>query len=155
MRVYILALVFLWVPFFGACAPNYSTDTKTHMCEQTVLYYGKFRDNPDKAEEYANLFTADGSFHLGKVETQGRNALIDRHITAHKNAVWLHNMGDSTFKDNGGKLTAESKVIVMTGPDSENLNTRIEAKYVDEFEIVAGDCKIKSRKTEIISQTAN
>ena len=92
MRTYTLSIAAALVPLLGACGQN--TPTIFERCEQTIRNYAVYRDDPAKAVEYANLFTENGSFTLGETTTQGQDALKSRHIAAHRNALWRHNMGE-------------------------------------------------------------
>jgi len=123
------------------------------LCKDTVKNYPEYRDNPDKAIEYSELFAADGTFILGDAITKGREALASRHQQSHSAAVWRHEVTDPIFRIEDGKIFAESSVVVETGPSFENLDTKIEATYSDEFIILGDDCKIKTRHAKVTTNT--
>lgn len=124
------------------------------LCSQTALDYGKFRDAPDAALQYADLFTPDGSFTLGGQVTQGRDALIARHQTSNQNQVWKHHPGVPVIAMSNGIITGTSKVIVQTGAKDGPMTTEITGEYADVFEISKGRCLIKTRDTKVTSRTS-
>ena len=123
------------------------------LCKATVENYPKYRDDPAKAIEYSELFTKDGTFILGDAMTKGREALVSRHEQSHSTAVWRHEVTDPIFRIENGKIFAESSVVVETGPSFDALNTKIEATYSDEFILLGGNCKIKTRRANVVTST--
>ena len=115
------------------------------LCETTISNYAKYRDNPETADLYANLFTDEGTFTLGPNTTTGRDALSARHTGSHQSATWQHKMGASQVSNDNGIINGVSNVTVKTSPkdDAKTIRT-ITADYIDTFEIVAGTCLIKS-----------
>jgi len=142
-----------------ACAQK---TTPYELCEQTVRDYALLRDDPAKAEPYAELFTETGSFELGGNIVKGREALTQRHIASHQNAAWRHNMTDISIKgiqlkDKGGKMIGQSRFIVQTGAKSEKpvpMSREIIGTYHDQFKIVDGSCKFQSRKVDVLFDSA-
>lgn len=138
------------------CAPDPKTSS-TELCEKTVLDYGPLRDD-GPAEQYADLFTPDGEFHLGPNVTKGREALIARHIASNSNNVWRHNMTDIRLRENENGLSGVTRFHIFTGPRGEKPTAparEILGDYIDVFVIQNGTCKIKSRKIKIAFDTLN
>lgn len=136
----------LVLPLIG-CQANPTSHIQ--MCEQTVHDYALLRDE-GPAQDYANLFIAEGTFELGSTITQGHKALIERHVAANEAAVWRHTMTDIRISDD---LTGTSRFIVHTGPKSDapdKVIREIIGDYKDVFEIKDGKCQIKSRKVKVV-----
>ena len=152
MRTKILTTTLVLVPVFGACSPA-SSYSDLDLCKITYNKYPDFRDDPALGKEYGELFTQDGVFSIGDTATQGREAIVERHKSAHTSAVWVHKLNKPVFNIENGIIFAKGDVVVSTGPDKDNLNTRIEASYSDEFEVVGGVCRIKVRKTTVTKST--
>ncbi len=122
------------------------------LCEDTIQSYGVFRDDPDQARPYAELFTPDGSFALGGNVTTGHEALMARHKESHENQRWQHIMSAPVISIQDERIIAVTQVSVKTGPKLGEMDTIIIGQYQDEFQIVSGSCRIKSRKTSVISR---
>lgn len=135
----------------AACQP---APTRTELCTQTVLDYAVLRDN-GPAEDYAALFTADGTFTLGPNVTAGHNALIARHTSANAAALWRHNMVDVRIEDSGDGLSGQSRFIIYTAPHPAPAQAprEIIGDYIDTFRVENGVCKIASRSVKIIFDT--
>ena len=141
--------VFISLLLVSACAQK---TTPIELCETTISDYAKYRDNPETADLYANLFADDGSFTLGPNTTTGRDALSARHTGSHGSATWGHEMGTTKVTDNNGAISGVSSVTVKTSPKNDLKTTRtITADYIDTFEIVSGTCLIKSRSVKLVS----
>lgn len=125
--------------------------TALQLCEQTVFDYAQLRDE-GPAADYADLFTADGRFTLGPNETKGRSALIARHKSANKAALWRHHMLDVKVKEDAGALTGVTRFLIYTAPHpAPAKNPReIIGDYLDDFVIEEGRCKIVSRRVRIV-----
>lgn len=122
------------------------------LCERTVRDYGPLRDE-GPAEAYADLFAANGEFHLAKNVTKGRGALIARHTASNTALKWRHNMTDIQIIEKNGDYLGKTGFHIFAGPYSETpgaFNREILGNYIDIFAIENGACKIKSRKAEII-----
>lgn len=132
-------------------APAFET-----TCTQTVRDYALLRDE-GPAEEYANLFTEDGTFELGGTITEGREALIARHRAANTAAAWRHTMTDIRIRKTDKTIEGTSRFIVKTGPHldtpSAEATREILGDYLDVFEVKGGVCKIRSRKVNIVFDT--
>lgn len=154
MRTQLFVLTGLLV---SACASvSGAADTK-QLCTQTVRDYTVLRDE-GPAEDYTDLFTADGEFHLGPNITKGRDALIARHISANTNARWRHHMTDIRINTENEKITGRSRFHIFTGPLTEKASApsrEIIGTYIDGFVIDDGMCKIKTRKVDITFDTLN
>ena len=143
--------VAIGISLFSLVACEQKT-TSIELCETTISNYASYRDNPETADLYANLFTAEGTFTLGPNTTTGRDALSSRHTGSHKSATWQHEMGMAQVTNNDGVISGVSNVTVKTSPRNDLKTTRIiTADYIDMFEIVAGACLIKSRAVKIVS----
>ena len=143
---------------YGCHEPSSLTPVKkgletipSELCEATVRNYAALRDN-GPAEEYANLFTKDGTFTLGPNITTGRAALAARHVEANKTALWRHNILDVEISEVGGQLIGVSRFIIYTGPHpAPSKNPReIIGDYMDTFVIENGACLISSRSAHIV-----
>jgi len=124
------------------------------LCKDTIHNYGVLRDDPDQAKSYAELFTPDGSFALGGNVTTGHEALIARHNSSHEDQAWQHTMSGPVISIQDKRISAVTGVTVKTGPKPGIMDTVITGEYRDEFEIVSGVCRIKSRQTSVISREA-
>lgn len=137
-----------------ACQP--STPAYISACEQTVRDYAVLRDD-GPADQYADLFTQDGTFDLGGTITEGREALIARHKAANAAAAWRHNITDIRITKSGTDIKGVSRFIVMTGPHlgtaSAEATREILGDYIDTFVMEDGVCRIKSRKVKIAFDT--
>lgn len=135
-----------------ACTP--APPSSVELCTQTVHDYAVFRDN-GPVEAYADLFTETGTFQLGNTITEGREALIARHITANANAAWRHTMEDIRITQKDGELSGISRFIVRTGPrpTPSTVTREIVGHYEDTFELTNGACKIATRKVHITFDT--
>ena len=135
------------------CSPDMVTPKAETLCEQTVRAYGPLRDN-GPAQAYADLFTKDGSFTLGPNTTTGRAALMARHAASNQTARWQHFMQDVGINvGDAGAITGQTRFLIFTGKRSEKPSAparQIIGTYHDEFAIVDGSCKIKSRWIEIV-----
>ncbi len=133
-----------------------SVPSSQEACAQTVRDYAVLRDE-GPAETYADVFTADAVFELGGVVTQGRDALIARHVAANAAAVWRHNMTDIRIEETDEGIFGRSRFIVMTGPhlntESAEVAREIVGDYEDIFAIEGEQCKIASRKVSIVFDT--
>jgi hypothetical protein len=149
-------IVLLSLFLITGCATVYQT-TPIELCEQTVRDYSVLRDN-GPAEQYADLFTLDGEFHLGPNMTRGRDALIERHIAANSNTLWRHNMTDIRINED---LTGTTRFHIFTGPKGDKpaapvaFTREILGDYIDEFSLESGMCKISSRKVKIVFDALN
>lgn len=123
----------------------------TELCAQTVYDYARLRDE-GPADRYADLFTANGEFTLGPNVTQGREALIARHESANKAALWRHHMLDVEISKDNGVLSGVTRFLIYTAPHpAPAKNPReIIGDYLDRFVIEAGQCKISNRRVRII-----
>jgi len=143
------------VPFtlLTACSQAAQTPSQSELCQQTVLDYATFRDDPTKSSDYANLFTEDGQFKMGSNQNTGRNALINRHKAANKNTIFNHIMDGIEINSD---LTGTSRVVVYTKnkSDADNINRVIIADYTDKFEMVDGKCLIANRKVSVVFDTS-
>lgn len=135
----------------SAASPAKSLEAANALCEKTVRNYALLRDE-GPAEDYADLFTADGTFTLGENVTRGRQALIARHKAANAAALWRHNILDVKFSDTGGTLSGVSRFMIYTAPHpAPAKNPReIIGDYVDTFVMENGHCRISSRSVRII-----
>lgn len=149
MRALYVNTLFVLVPLFGACSPA-PQSSDLELCKTTYHKYPEFRDNPVLGQEYGNLFSETGTFSIGNNISNGRDAIIQRHMAAHKSAVWVHKLEEPEFKEKNGKVFAKGDVVVLTGPDKDNLTTRIEGHYADAYEVRDGRCRIKTRKTTVV-----
>jgi len=146
------AIIFISMLLAG-CSTPISTPTPdiVQMCEQTVRDYGPLRDDgPVKA--YADLFTENGTFELGNAVTEGREALIARHVTANKASRWRHNMVDVRITD-GDPITGTTRFIIYVGETevgSTSVVREIIGDYLDTFRVEDGRCKIAARKVKIV-----
>ena len=138
------------VGVLAACSPP--SVSPAQKCLQTVLAYADLRDDPTKATEYGALFSYNGTFTLGPNTVTGRDAIIERHISANSAMRWNHVMdGDIEVSDD---LKGQSRVIVYTTPldGTDGQVTRfIVANYHDQFEMgVSNNCLIKARRVEVL-----
>ncbi len=125
--------------------------TLIKLCETTISDYAKYRDNPETADLYANLFTPDGSFTLGSNTVTGRDALSARHAGSHESATWQHKMGSTELSNDNEAITGVSRVTVKTSPkDNPKTIRTIVADYQDTFAIVDAACLIKARGVKIV-----
>ena len=148
MKHFIPILSVMTFAIIGACSQD-SNLSDLELCKITYNKYPILRDDPAMGMEYGALFTETGAFAIGDTVSNGRDAIIERHRSAHKSAVWVHELAEPTFTEKEGKVFAKGNVVVLTGPDKDNLNTRIEGIYDDEFEILGDVCRIKTRKTSV------
>lgn len=138
----------------SACAPDQSS---RRACLKTVSDYAWLRDDPAQSEAYAELFTENGTFVLAGQVTEGRAALMARHRTANQNAVWRHNMTASRIEVSDTKITGKTRFIIQTGPRASGVHAtspvpvarEIIGYYEDEFALVAGQCRLDSRRVHI------
>lgn len=134
--------------------------TPQELCEQTVRDYAVLRDN-GPVEDYAELFTEDGTFQLGDTALQGREALIARHKGANSAASWRHTMGDIRISELDGKTTGNSRFVVRTGasgspsPVSREIVGHYVGHYEDTFVVKDRTCKIATRKVHILFDTSS
>lgn len=145
----------LCLSLLGLTACGGDTPTAAELCEQTVRDYAVLRDN-GPVEAYASLFTEDGTFELGDTVTQGREALVARHVAANSAAAWRHTMGDIRISETNGEFSGLSRFIVRTGaPASPSpVSREIVGHYADKFVIADGQCKIATRKVHILFDTS-
>lgn len=135
----------------GSCGNVSDGQSAAQLCKQTVYDYARLRDE-GPAKDYADLFTEDGQFTLGKTITKGRDALIKRHESANKAALWRHYMLDVKIEEDDGALKGVSRFLIYTAPHpAPAKNPReIIGDYRDTFVIVDGVCKISDRQVRII-----
>ena len=150
------SVLFLSLLIVTACGPV-SPTASIELCEKTVLEYGPLRDD-GPSEQYAELFTADGEFHLGPTVTKGRDALVARHIKANSDTIWRHNMTNIQISDESGRLSGITRFHIYTGPKASKPGAparEILGDYIDDFVIENGTCKIKLRRVKIVFDTSN
>jgi hypothetical protein len=139
------------------CAPSATETIENHieLCETTIRDYAPLRDGPN-AQEYAELFTEDGTFVLGETVIEGRQALEARHKTANQSTRWSHRMTDIDITSLGNTLTARTGFIVKSGPRGSApvvFNREITGHYADQLVIDSGQCKIKARYVNVVSDS--
>lgn len=148
MIIRLTSIVFIAAALIS-CTPE---ETPAQLCNQTVKDYATYRDNPEMAKAYADLFSLDGTFTLGPNTTEGRDTLIARHIASHENATWQHNMNEISIRDKDAVVTGTSRVTVKTSSkDDPNTTRKIVADYEDNFELIGDKCLIKSRIVKILT----
>ena len=134
-----------------ACEPA-SKVSIIELCENTVRDYAILRDE-GPAEQYADLFTEDGEFHLGSNVTKGRSALIERHKAANNTNRWRHNMTEIQIYGKADEYAGVTRFHIFAGPVTDipsAPNREILGSYFDKFTINDGACKIAYRKVEIV-----
>jgi len=148
MKKFTLALILL-----GGCAAPDLPPSVPEMCEETVRDYAILRDGKTTSKAYGDLFTEDGEFHLAGDMTKGKDALIARHLAANAETIWRHNMTEIKISQKDGEIRGQTRFHIFAGPRADAPiapNREILGTYRDEFMLVKGVCKIKSRKVEIV-----
>ncbi len=137
----------------AACSFPEPTPSRMDLCQQTVIDYATYRDDPNRAEAYGQLFSQNGQFTLGPNTVIGRDALIERHKSANTNTVFSHVM--ENIKIDG--LSGKSRVVVYTKNRQQGaeINRVIIADYIDKFEITNGRCLIADREVSVVFDTAD